>query len=259
MNSKKIIIQNIENYRASYEYSSVEYIKNYMDLINEYLTQCNDKIFLNNVTYYKYAVIRGMHTLGHIYSILLLYTKNIDIAQYHCHKSLYYYIEFISQIGDNNNTFLQLNSTDAILFILKKTIFDINIEHLKNTPCDNLNILENIKLFITIHNKIIEREIQNYKANTEKYLNKLVKMKTIQNILNLYIKNSDESCFADSLKICELFLNNIEENSLFPIFLKKLLKNPFTYSKLKTKINNNLFIDKKLLNNNTTFINWLFV
>tara|TARA_B100000902_G_scaffold272817_1_gene258734 strand:- start:2185 stop:2874 length:690 start_codon:yes stop_codon:yes gene_type:complete len=60
-----------------------------------------------------------------------LYTKNLDLTVYHCQKSFYYYIEFIGQIGDSNHQFLQLNSKDAALFVLKKTIFEINEDYRK--------------------------------------------------------------------------------------------------------------------------------
>lgn len=47
-------------------------------------------------------------------------------------KAYYFYIEFIEQISDNNVTFLQLSSRDAILFVYKRTIFELNNEYIKN-------------------------------------------------------------------------------------------------------------------------------
>ena len=41
-------------------------------------------------------------------------------------QAIFYYVEFIGQIGEDSQGFLQLNSKDAILFVYKKTIFDIN-------------------------------------------------------------------------------------------------------------------------------------
>ena len=50
-----------------------------------------------------------------------MYTeKNLSLTLYHCKKSFLYYVEFISQIGDEGNSYLQLNTKDAILFIYKK-------------------------------------------------------------------------------------------------------------------------------------------
>ena len=60
-----------------------------------------------------------------------MYTKNLELTVHHCKKAFLYYVEFIGQIGDDNHTFLQLNSKDATLFVYKKTIFDINNEYKK--------------------------------------------------------------------------------------------------------------------------------
>ena len=43
-----------------------------------------------------------------------------------------FYVEFIGQIGDDNNSYLQLNSKrDATFFVYKKTIFELNNEYRK--------------------------------------------------------------------------------------------------------------------------------
>ena len=55
------------------------------------------------------------------YTFLLLYTRNLELSIYHTQKSILYYIEFIGQIGDDNHSFLKLNSKDATLFVFKKT------------------------------------------------------------------------------------------------------------------------------------------
>ena len=65
------------------------------------------------------------NTLKHIFNTLLLYTKNLNLTVYHCKKAYLFYVEFITQIGDENHSFLQLNSKDAVIFLYKKTIFEI--------------------------------------------------------------------------------------------------------------------------------------
>ena len=72
---------------------------------------------------FKYVYLKGVESLTYIFNMLIMYTKNLSLTYYHCEKSLFYYIEFIGQIGDDNHSFLQLSSKDAILFIYKKTIF----------------------------------------------------------------------------------------------------------------------------------------
>ena len=55
-----------------------------------------------------------------------MHTKNIDLVSYHVQKAYYYYIEFISQINKEQHSFLQFNIKDAIMFIYKKTIFNLD-------------------------------------------------------------------------------------------------------------------------------------
>ena len=60
-----------------------------------------------------------------------MYSKNIDLTIHHCKKAYCYYIEFIGQIRESSKCYLQLNSKDAILFVYKKTIFDIDYDFRK--------------------------------------------------------------------------------------------------------------------------------
>ena len=69
--------------------------------------------------------------LKNVMNVLFLYTRNTELIYKHLNKSFLYYIEFIEQIGEEGNSFLQLSSKDAMLFVYKKTIFDINIEYKK--------------------------------------------------------------------------------------------------------------------------------
>ena len=96
-------------------------MKEFIDYFNKYIESKNSKKY--------YVVFKGLQSITHIFLILLLYTKNLSLTLYHCKKSFLYYVEFISQIGDEGNSYLQLNSKDAILFIYKKSIFDINNDY----------------------------------------------------------------------------------------------------------------------------------
>ena len=72
---------------------------------------------IQNSIYFTFIIHRGLTSLFHIFHMIFLYTKNIDLTLIHCKKALYYYIEFIGQIGDESHSYLQLNSKDAMLFI----------------------------------------------------------------------------------------------------------------------------------------------
>jgi len=137
-NSDAQNIYDIENYKTSF--SSMQYknfTKLFIELINEFLIHLCDKILLQNQSKYYFVLQRGLETITHIFRNLLLYTKNIQLTIYHCKRAYIYYVEFIGQIGDDKNTYLQLNSKDATLFVYKKTLFEINNEYRKNFTIDN--------------------------------------------------------------------------------------------------------------------------
>ena len=91
----------------------------------------------------------------------------MNLAVHHCNKSLCFYVEFIGQIGDDNHSFLQLNSNDASLFVYKKTIFDINNEYRKNFVLTEEDKKKNdiFYLSINIYNYILEYLIQKHDIN----------------------------------------------------------------------------------------------
>jgi hypothetical protein len=55
----------------------------------------------------------------------------VDLTYFHCQKSFYFYVEFVSQISEDEKMFLQLTSRDASTYVYKKTIFEINNEFKK--------------------------------------------------------------------------------------------------------------------------------
>jgi hypothetical protein len=154
-------LQNMENYKLEFSSTSTEIFSKYIGILSEYFINCSETINIQNETYYKYVIIKGMETVAHVFRMLLLYTKNLNLTYYHCQKSFYYYVEFISQIGDNNHSFLQLNSRDASLFVYKKTIYEINQEVRKtfsSTVQDNM-IMNNIEILIYMYNRFLSEKL----------------------------------------------------------------------------------------------------
>lgn len=118
-------LQHAENYKRQLENTTTEIFVMYMGIVQEFLVQCMDSIFITDVSYYRYIILKGIETIAHVFRNLLLYTNNLNITYHHSQKAFYYYVEFIGQIGEESHSFLQLNSKDATLFVYKKTIFDI--------------------------------------------------------------------------------------------------------------------------------------
>ena len=280
MTQKSIIISDKDNYKNSLKFSSFEYINKYSLLIKEYLAQCKEKIVFKNKNYHHLVITRGLYTIDHIFCFLLLYTKNIELTHYHTHKSLYYYIEFISQIGDNNNSFLQLNSTDAVLFILKKTLFDIELSDAAYSKTDSIKI-NNIKTYIQILNEYIGNELHNNIYGDQFNADLNINFKINQYINSLYVKYDDEAQYGEWLDLCLDFIKSIgkqgkqgkqckqckqgkqckqckqgKNNTLFLHFLKKITIKDLDVGSLKDKMNKPIYNDYKIMPS-SKFINWL--
>jgi hypothetical protein len=165
-----VSLQNMENYRETYH--SVHNILNKQHvLIIDYLNFISETLHkIKNVAFCKYIVLGGFKTILHVFNMILLYTKNMDLAFYHSQKAFYFYIEFVEQINHDQNAYLKLNSKDAILFVYKKTIFDIPYDVRKkihnNTNGDEANHepLDVIRLFKNMYQNMLYYFVQNMKA-----------------------------------------------------------------------------------------------
>ena len=102
------ILNNLENYNKELSETTVDIFIKYVNLINEFIIESCENLYMKNINYNIYIIKKGVETLSHIFSILLLYTMNLELVYHHCQNSLFYYIEFISQISGENN-FLQLS------------------------------------------------------------------------------------------------------------------------------------------------------
>lgn len=130
-------LENVENYKKKFEYSSKNVLENFLNLIKIY----EKNIFKNegfefykkekstngnreksNDSFLDIFYFRGINALMVIYMSILNRTNNLELAYFHCEKSIYYYNEFFSQITNKNNL-INVSCSDAIMFLYKKTIY----------------------------------------------------------------------------------------------------------------------------------------
>jgi len=149
------------NYLSSFNCDLNDLLMQQLNLTNEY-TKCMNEMYipLNNKNHY-YIYVKGLESIYNIFNYLLYNTKNIHLVKEHCQKVIYFYIEFINQIMDDSNVFLNLTISDAVLFIYKKTIFNINKPFCKNTEHLLTDKEKNIYDTLIIHGKIM-KVILNY-------------------------------------------------------------------------------------------------
>ena len=143
-------ISDIKNFKCNYETLDVSLVIDKFNIVmTEFLLCITQNIIVQNDEYLLFVIQRGLETLKHCFKMLYMYTKNLDLTVHHCKKAYCYYVEFIGQIGDDNNSYLQLNSKDATLFVYKKTIFEIDNEFKKKFIIDE-NEKDYIELISTI-------------------------------------------------------------------------------------------------------------
>ena len=188
---KNLTLSNVENYKNELDSNEHILFLKYVGLIHELFQGCTEKIYIQKEDYLKYIMIKGIKNTFYIYNFLLLYTKNVELAIYHTQKSIIYYIEFISQIGEDTNNLLQLNSKDATLFIFKKTIFEVNDDTRKNYKENKATSekLDMLQLYIGFYNNILTQVISEYdfKINNTISLQKIIFTK-LYNIVEMMVQ-----------------------------------------------------------------------
>ena len=245
--SKGNIISNIENYKKNYDYTVYfQYSQYYTKLICHYLEYLCDHTSIKNKEYFLFVLKRGILSLSHIFNILLLYTKNIELTVAHCNKALYYYIEFIGQIADDNHSYLQLNSKDAALFIYKKTIFDINNDYRTNYTINtqDTKFFKTVTVLNNICNEIISLIIGEKQFEIK---NKVIFINYIINKINKIMSKLSTFTYPqlENSSPIILFLIHSIPNSvidldkllvIYECFIRKIRKNNITVDNIKNYI-----------------------
>jgi len=226
INKNSYSITNNDNYKQNINYNVENILEKYLSILTEYFKHLEENNFNIYNRYYKYIIINGINCINNIFKILLLYTNNIELVLYHTQKSFIYYIEFITQIGDENNNFLQLNSKDATLFVYKKTIFEINNEIRKDSSIkkDNREILDNINNYILLSKKVINDFININDENIYKNLQCKI-LPILKKLIEVLFINNTDIALQCKIDIIEVILNKYSDNSEnFIVNLQSIIK-----------------------------------
>ena len=251
------ILSQIDNYKEKIN-KNLEYIINkYEELIIEYIKLISEKINIIKNNYFKFIFFRGYDTITTVFKIMLFYTKNVDLTYYHSQKAFYFYVEFIEQISTDQNSFLQLSSREASLFVYKKTIYDINLEvkkKIKSCDEDENNLINNLNKIIQIYKTIYEFSIQQTDKIEEicQLIKKYIAIKFIIELNKIQFEYFQ--LIIDKLIEFKISINVFFE--ILELFIKKINVKKNNYNKIKLKI-----LDPDLNNyieNSKIFIDWIF-
>ena len=189
----------------------------------------------------------GIQTANHIFNMLIIYTKNIDLTFHHIERSFIYYVEFINQIMINNGS-LNLNSKDASIFIYKKILYDIDDLNKKNKVFDieHDTRLGHLLELIGLYNNILYSYIDNSSnVNSIHFTNDVYNINYIPSINKNFSK---------------LNYNRLIENNKFFIDIINILKEKIQSDKLfkiikYLSINNNINLQNMKLIKISTLTN----
>lgn len=251
-----------ENYKNQLTCSIEEATKKYAELIIDYYKCIIENIKITKTSLLKFIIIRGLDTIKHIFFYLLYLTKNLHLTFYHCQKSFYFYIEFVEQISEDEKTFLQLTSRDAIIYVYKKTIYDINksfVKTNKQVECKLREKLNAIKHYVNIYDicllKVIHTNniypfyitfFETLNANKNTNIEYITLIETI--VDNLYYKIDNVDTFFDvNHQILKYISENSNNNN--DIILAK---------KMEHKIKSDEF-DVQIKESFNIFIHWLLI
>jgi hypothetical protein len=263
-------LQNIENYKKNIDVNLSEIMEKYSQIVIEYLKYIIKTIEFKKNKIIKFINLRGLNTITHVFKYILYYTKDLNITFYQCEKAFYFYVEFVTQISDDDKAFLQLSSRDAINYVYKKTIFDINYEIKKNPIVETNETKTKFDFFdayVNIYKKIIEKIIDDESFYNENYL---ILIKSIENIVNI-LNHGDIQKLKD-IHLLESIIDHLSYKisdiklycDIILQLIKKIIKEPILieiiHNKLKTHVVD--FTEMELyeiIKNNKKFIHFTTV
>ncbi len=224
-----------------------------------------------NKGYLNFIIKRGLATLQHIHNMIFMYTKNSNLLQHHLEKGYLYYVEFVSQIGEDTNSYIKLNSKDATLFVYKKTIFDINQEYRNNmtlTKTDK-SYVSKMRKFTECYNmlflNLIELQMDELVKANDKHKEYMKYNKDFDRLIsisyNIFIKKNYDT-FTKIIKDLSYILMNKKISAskylkIYNLVANKYYKKDIEYKIFKKKIYQESEQDINHLTS-LKYVNWLF-
>ena len=256
-------LQNSDDFNKKMEVNTRDILNNYFKIIMEFLKHIFENIKIKNIEYSKFIIIRGVETVTSVFNHILYFTQNIDIVYFHTQKSFYFYVEFIQQTSTEQNSFLQLSSRDATMYVYRKTIFEFNNEFRKKY-ISTIKDKETIEKLSIINNyiNILKCVLYNILNKNDFYKNnqdtKSINVDKNNNIDDSYLKMYQDfgdkfiqvNFKIDYLKFINIFIEKISIDKInlnmfleiLHLFLKKLIANPESININKNKLYSIKFI-----------------
>jgi hypothetical protein len=259
--------------------SSNKYFKNrvimkYSSIIKEFFTLMNQPETLKNISNPNPSLYIGLNAIHRVFEYVLLKMNNVENAYHYSQKCYYYYLEYLEQIH-KSDLVQNINHIDVVLFVYKKTIYDIhdgdasstsNILSLNNennslNEPDLRELLNNMSNFTKIlffwdnNNITFDNRIELCENYLQRYLLRIQSL----DMVNSYLEIIQQKINLDFKKYNELIyemLNKIEKTkNLFKFDACE--KNEYFLTKFY--IEEQIFKEKFYAGNTKELVKWLFV
>ena len=262
---------------------TTKYFKNrmitkYALIIKEYFDLMNKSSIIKNVNNPNPRLYIGMNTIHRVFEYVLVKLSSIDQAYYYSQKCCLYYLEYMEQVF-KSDLFHNLNHLDAVMFVYKKTIFDIY----DGEPNDSVNSIRNI---MSLTDEVVsheEFEIRDLFHNISKFTKILFFWDNINITFENRVKICDEYfhrflCRSDAIENVQSHLEIIQQKismnyEKYFDLLKEVLSLIEKTKKIAIKecdrdewVLMKFYVEEKILfekfNNDTTtkdLVKWLFV
>jgi hypothetical protein len=171
-----------ESYKKEIEHSLKEIVEIYTRIVVDYLHFMKKSKKIQQKTCFKFILYRGLETMTRVFNYILLFTKNLDIAKSYSEKSMFYYIEFVSQINKDQHAFLQFTTRDAVIYVYKKTIYEIRNAFSADPTNETIRICNDVHLYTQM--------MQNAASSCEDLLDEVVIKKFEKIYLSLDISDN---------------------------------------------------------------------
>ena len=236
--TKKFSLNEIKNFNKELDVTVEEVMNKYTEILVEYIQFIFVNIQLKKREYVDFIVIRGLDTITNIFTNILYYTKNLELAFFHTQNAIYLYVEFISQISEAEKLFLQLSSRDAMIYVYMKTLFELNQDFVKNVEdCsqESKNKFGMITTRISIKKMLLTFIITTNEPR-EQYISLFIGLSTKMNKICFL-----QSQLDDFERLINMFYIKLEDIEYFykivGLLVKQVIKNPGIIKICQDKIN----------------------
>lgn len=159
----------VNNWNITYN-SAKDHYKHVLFEYTRFIGNKYETMNLRSKPLFTYIIVSGLETITHVFKFILLCTGNLDAAVFYAQNSTLLYVEFMTQIKDNTNVFLKLSVRDAIVYVYKKSIFQLRSSHTEThcTPVidaitEQINVYKKnvIQYIINLNDPKITKDDQN--------------------------------------------------------------------------------------------------